>query len=48
MDAMTEAAAKSQPGTYQKMRKEMKPLQKESPKAAQGLGQYLKKIIGVE
>ena len=34
MDAMTEKAANRQPGTMQQMRKEMKPMQQESPKPA--------------
>ena len=46
MDAMTEKAAKNQPGTMQQMRKEMKPFQQESPKPAQGLSDYLKKLYG--
>ena len=46
MDAMTEAATKKKPSTMQQMRQEMKPMQKESPKPAQGLMDYLRKLGG--
>mgnify|MGYP001584448183 FL=1 len=46
MDAMTEKAAKRQPGTMEQMRKEMKPMQQESSKPAKGLIEYLKKMGG--
>ena len=46
MDALTEAAAKRQPGTYRQQRQEMKPMQRESPKAAQGLMDYIKRLGG--
>ena len=46
MDAMTEAATKRQPGTMEQMRKEMKPMQQESPKPAKGLMDYLRKMGG--
>ena len=46
MDARTEAATKRQPSTMEQMRKEMKPMQKESPKPAQGLMDYLRKLGG--
>ena len=46
MDAMTEKATKGQPGTLEQMRKEMKPMQRESPKAAQGLYDYIKRFTG--
>lgn len=46
MDVMTEKAAKSQPSTMEQMRKGMKPMQQESPKAAQGLMDYLKRMGG--
>ena len=46
IDAMTEAAAKRQPGTYREGRQEMKPVQKESPSAAKELGGYLKRLYG--
>ena len=46
MDAMTEKAAKSQPGTLKQAREAMKPAQKESPKPAQGLMDYLRKLGG--
>ncbi len=44
MDAMTEKAAKMQPDTMERMRKEMKPMQRESSKPAQGLMDYLKRM----
>ena len=46
MDAMTEKAAKEQPSTMEQMRKGMKPMQQESPKPAQGLMDYLRRMGG--
>ena len=46
MDLMTEKATQAQPGTMEQMRKTMKPLQRESPKPAQGLMDYIKRLGG--
>ncbi len=46
MDFMTEKAAKEQPSTMEQMRKKMKPMQRESPKPAQGLMDYIKRLGG--
>ncbi len=46
MDFMTEKAAKEQPSTMEQMRKKMKPMQREAPKPAQGLMDYIKRLGG--
>ena len=46
MDRDLEKALQGQPGTMEQMRKEMKPMQQESPKPAKGLMDYLRKMGG--
>ena len=47
MDAMTEKAAQNpKAGTLSGARQAVQPLQRESPKPAQGLSDYLKKLYG--
>ena len=46
MDRDLEKALQGQPGTLEKARKAVQPMQRESAKPAQGLMDYLKKLGG--